>query len=152
MHLKAQRYPQKTWEEIREGEELPRLSMAITYKKIIMNAATTWDFFPGHHDPEYARDQNQKTIYMSTLFFQGLVDRLVTDWAGPRTFITKRKITMTGSIYAGDDLYATGRVARRYRDEQGRSLVDIEIDVGNQEGSKCPSSVTAWLPCAEQGG
>jgi acyl-coenzyme A thioesterase PaaI-like protein len=59
---------------------------------------------------------------------------------------------MPGSIYAGEYLYATGRVVRRYRDEQGRSLVDIEIDVGNQEGSKCPSSVTAWLPCAEQGG
>ncbi len=150
MHLEAHRYRQKTWEEVREGEELPRLAMAITYKKIIMNAATTWDYFPGHHDPEYARAQNQQTIYMSTLFFQGLVDRLVTDWAGPRTFITRRKITMTGSIYAGDDLYATGRVVRRYRDEQGRQLVDIEIDVGNQEGTKCPSSVTAWLPGAEQ--
>lgn len=150
MHIAAHRYPQKTWEEVHEGEELPRLTMAITFKKIIMNAATTWDYFPGHHDPEYAKAQNQKTIYMSTLFFQGLVDRLVTDWAGPRTFITRRKITMTDSIYAGDDLYATGRVVRCYRDQQGRALVDIEIDVGSQEGSKCPSSVTALLPCKGQ--
>ena len=139
---KMQRY----WDDVNEGDELPRLTMEVTFKKVILNAASTWDYFPGHHDPEYAKDQNQKTIYISTLFFQGFIDRVVTDWTGPETFIVKRRMSMQRSIYAGDTMYGEGKVTKRYVDDAGRHLIDIEIGISNQDGLCCPASVTAWLP------
>ncbi|MBE3558092.1 MAG: hypothetical protein IMW89_02570 [Ktedonobacteraceae bacterium] len=137
---------QRSWEDVQDGETLPRITMEVSFKKVILNAATTWDYFPGHHNPDYARQQGQKTIYISTLFFQGFIDRVVTDWAGPATFIVRRKMSMQRSIYAGDTMYGEGRVIRRYRDNQGRHLVELEVIVGNQDGPCCPASVVIWLP------
>lgn len=142
---------QRRWEDVQEGESLPRITMVVSFKKVILNAAATWDYFPGHHNPDYARQQGQKTIYISTIFFHGFIDRIVTDWAGPRTFIVKRKMSMQRSIYAGDTMYGEGRVARCYRDDQGRHLVDLEVTVGNQDGPCCPASVTIWLPGSTAG-
>lgn len=139
-------YPQRYWEEIEEGESLPRLEMPITYKRIVLNAASTWDWFPGHHDPEYAKAQGQENIYASTILFHGIVDRLVTDWAGPQTFIARRSIAMRQSVYPGDTLYADGRVSRRYKDDAGAALLDIDIEIGTERGVCVPASVTARLP------
>jgi len=144
--ISAKRIHQLCWEDVKEGQEVPRVTMAVPYEKVILNAASTWDFFPGHHNPDYARSQGQKTIYISTLFFQGFVDRVVTDWLGPATFIARRKISMRGSVYAGDTMYGEGRVVRCYTDDAGRPLVDLEVTIGTQDGPQCPAEVTVVLP------
>jgi acyl dehydratase len=138
-------YAQRFWEDVADGEQLPRIEMALPFRKLVLNAAATRDFFPGHHDPEYARSQNQKTVYINTMFFQGFIDRVVTDWAGPEAFICRRKTTMQRSVYAGDTMYGEGRVTNR-RVQDGRHLVDIDLVVGNQDGPACSASVTVQLP------
>jgi len=140
------------WDDINEGDDVTKVTMAVPYDKVIHNAAATWDFFPGHHNPEYARSQGQKTIYISTLFFQGFADRVVTDWAGPKTFITRRKIMMRGSVYAGDTMYGEGKVSGKRVDDNGRHLVDIEMVIGNQDGPQCPVSITAVIPTRAEAG
>jgi acyl dehydratase len=142
-------YPQKYWQQVEDGEQLPGLELPIDYKRIVLNAASTWDWFPGHHNPEYARAQGQENIYASTILFHGVVDRLVTDWAGPRAFIVRRGIRMQQSVYPGDTLSAQGQVTRRYRDDAGSALVDIEIELRTERGVCVPATVTARLP--EQG-
>jgi acyl dehydratase len=146
-------YEQRFWEDVVEGSALPRVDDEITYRRVIMNPATTWDYFPGHHDPDYARSQGQPTIYVNTMHFLGFVDRLATEWGGPRSFIARRKISMRRSIYAGDTMVGEGRVARRYTDEAGarvRHLVDLELTVKNQDGELCcPATVTLELPVRE---
>lgn len=140
------RYDQLFFEDVKEGQELPRLNLDITFKRVIQDVAATRDYFPGHHDPEYAKAQSQKAIYLNTMFFQGFIDRVVTDWAGPITFIARRKMRMQASVYAGDKMYGEGKVTRSYLDDTGRGCVDIDIIVGNQDGPTCPASVTAVLP------
>lgn len=141
-----QQVKQRLWEEVQVDEKLPRLTMPITYKKVILNAAATWDYFPGHHNPEYAQEQGQETIYISTLFFQGFIDRVITDWAGPRAFVVKRKMSMQRSIFAGDTMHGEGKVLRSYIDDQNRHLVDIEIAISNQNGPCAPAMATVMLP------
>jgi acyl dehydratase len=143
-------YAQRFWEDVQEGEILPRVEDPISYRRVVMNAGATWDYFPGHHDPEYARAQGQPTIYVNTMHFLGFIDRLATDWAGPRTFIARRKMSMQRSIYAGDTMVGEGRVTHRYTEEVDgctRYLVDLEVTVSNQHGEVCsPASVTLELP------
>jgi len=136
---------QRFWEDIEEGDNLQRIEMEVPFRKVILNAATTWDYFPGHHNPEYARGQGQKTIYINTIFFQGFIDRVITDWAGPGTFMIKRKMSMKGSIYAGDTMHGEGRVIRKYIDNN-RHLIDLQISIGNQDGPCCPATATVCLP------
>jgi acyl dehydratase len=149
-------YRQRLFEDVEVGEELPRVEDVITYRRVIMNPATTWDYFPGHHDPEYARAQGQPTIYVNTMHFLGFIDRCLTGWAGPRSFLVRRKVSTLRSIYAGDTMAGTGRVVGTRREEragQVRHLVDLEFEVANQRGERCASvAATMALPSRAGGG
>ncbi len=130
-----------------EGTELPPVTMDITLKKCVLHVAAGWDYMPGHHDPEYARSQGTRTAFMNTLFHQSFVDRVVTDWAGPATFINRRKIAMKAAICAGDSIVGSARVSRVYRDDAGRGRVDLAVWIRNQNGEECcAADCTVTLP------
>ncbi|WP_370305443.1 MaoC/PaaZ C-terminal domain-containing protein [Sinimarinibacterium flocculans] len=139
------RHPQKLWSEVREGEALAPLRFPVDYARIILNAAATWDYFPGHHDPEYARSQGQPNIYASTILFHGLIDRFVTDWGGPLTLVRRRRMRMVASVYPGDLLTTEGRIVRCYREAE-LGLVDLDISLKTTRGLCVPASVCARLP------
>jgi acyl dehydratase len=149
MHATHAGAKQLTWDDVNEGDAIPRVTTEVSLKRVIMDAAATWDYFPGHHNVDYAREQGQKTIYINTMFFQGFIDRVVTDWAGPQTWIVRRKMTMQRSIYAGDTMFGEGKVTRKWVDDDGRRLIDVDIAVGNDDGVACPASATILLPGAK---
>lgn len=139
-------YLSRTWGEVIEGDELPTLEMPISYRRVIQDVAATRDFFPGHHNPEYAKNQKVKDIYLNTMFLQGLVDRYVSDWSGPESFIRKRKIHMQVSIAAGDTIHISGRITNKY-EQNNEKIVEVDVQIVNQDGvSCCPSSVVLRMP------
>ena len=140
------------WEQLKEGEIIPKVSMQVTFKKVIHDAAATNDYFPGHHDPEYARGQGQKNIYLNTMALEGFIDRIITDWSGPHTFITRRKMTMSRSVYAGDLMSGEGRVLKCYVDDHGRHLVDVEVMIGTLTGPCIQATATIQLPGSQNSG
>jgi acyl dehydratase len=135
----------KFWDDVTEGELVPQVRMQVPYAKVILNAAATNDYFPGHHDPEYARAQGQRNIYLNTMAIEGFIDRVATSWAGPHAFLRKRQMQMRASIYAEDTMYGEGTVLRRYQ-EGGRNLVDLDIKIATDEGVRVPAVVTLELP------
>jgi acyl dehydratase len=145
-------YEQRYWDDVEVGDELPRVEDTITYRRVIMNPATTWDYFPGHHDPEYARAQGQPTIYVNSMHLMGFVDRLAIEWAGPRSFLARRRIALRRSIYAGDTMVGHGHVVRKHTAAttptgETRHLVDLDLTIHNQHAHLCvPATVTLQLP------
>jgi acyl dehydratase len=109
--------------------ELPTISLPIDYRRVVHNAASTWDWFPGHHNPEYARQQGQRTIYLSTLFFHGFIDRAASEWFGPEYRPQRRRIEMKRSIYAGQ---TASVVAREIDTTNGVTRVNGTVD--SEEG------------------
>ena len=146
MHVAYPGHTQRGFDDVAEGDAIPRIELEVPLKRVILDAASTRDYFPGHHNVEYARQQGQKTIYINTMMFQGFIDRVITDWAGPESRILRRRMTMQQSIYAGDTMYGEGRVVSRRIDEQGRRLVEVTVEVGNQDGVVCPADATVELP------
>ncbi|MGV0853455.1 MaoC family dehydratase [Mycolicibacterium phlei] len=131
------------WSRITVGAELPEVVDPIDYQRVAMNPGATWDYFPGHYDPEYARRHGHPTIFVNTMHIAGFVDRVATDWAGPCARVVRRRISLLGSIYAGDTMVGRGRVLGKRSD----CLVDLEITVFNQRGELCcPAEVTLQLP------
>ena len=122
--------------DVTVGEALPPLVDEITYRRVVMSPGATWDYFPGHYDPDYARSQGQPTIYANSLHLFGLVDRAATAWAGPTSFVVRRKVRLQQSMYAGDTVTVTGEVTGT-RDD---GLVDLAIVVTNQHGHPCCSA------------
>jgi len=134
------------WDDVVVPLDLPETIDEISYQRVVMNAGTTWDYIPWHYDPRYAESHGHPTIFVNTMHLAGFIDRIATDWAGPRSRVVRRKVKLVGSIYAGDSMVSRGRVLDKRRETQGdttRYLVDLEIAVFNQRGELCcPAEVT----------
>jgi acyl dehydratase len=141
--------PELRWDDIAVGADLPEVVDEITYQRVVMNAGATWDYVPWHYDPEYARSNGHPTIFVNTMHLAGFVDRIATEWAGPYARVVRRRVTLAGSIYAGDSMVGRGRVADKRRDTSSaipRALVDLQIAVYNQRDELCcPAEVTIVL-------
>jgi acyl dehydratase len=135
-----------TWDEIAVPIDLPDVVDEISYQRVVMNAATTWDYFPGHFDPAYTQSQGHPTIFVNTMHIAGFIDKVATDWAGPCSRLVRRKMRLLGSIYAGDSMVGRARVTDKRCDTSGlqpRYLVDLEVNVYNQRDELCcPAEVT----------
>jgi len=137
------------WDDVVVPLDLPETIDEISYQRVVMNAGTTWDYIPWHYDPRYAESHGHPTIFVNTMHLAGFIDRIATDWAGPRSRVVRRNVKLVGSIYAGDSMVSRGRVLDKRRETSGdttRYLVDLEIAVFNQRGELCcPAEVTVEL-------
>jgi acyl dehydratase len=137
------------WDDVAVPTDLPETVDEISYERVVMNSATTWDYIPWHFDPQYARNNGHPTIFVNTMHLAGFVDRIATAWAGPYSRVVRRNVTLQGSIYAGDSMVGRGRVIDKRRETTGatpRYLVDLEVGVYNQRDELCcPAEVTLEL-------
>jgi acyl dehydratase len=137
------------WDDISVPTDLPEVVDEIDYQRVVMNPGATWDYFPGHFDPLYAESDGHPTIFVNTMHLAGFVDRIATEWAGPYSRVVRRKVTLSGSIYAGDSMVGRGRVIDKRLESSGaapRYLVDLEIAIFNQRDELCcPAEVTLDL-------
>jgi hypothetical protein len=96
---------------IRVGAVLPPLVIDVTPTFVVSTALATQDFTPVHHDRDRAVAQGSKDIFLNILTDTGLVQRFVTDWAGPSALVRQIAIRLGVPCYAGETLTFTGRVA-----------------------------------------
>ena len=138
------------WSDVAVPTVLAEVVDEISYQRVVMNPGATWDYFPGHFDPAYAQSQGHPTIFVNTMHLAGFADRIATDWAGPESRVVRRKMRLTGSIYAGDTMVGRARVVAKRCDtsvDPPRYLLDFQIEVINQRGELCcPVELTLQLP------
>lgn len=95
------------------GTELPPLTIEVTPTFVVSTALATRDFQDVHHDRDAAVARGSKDIFLNILTDTGLVQRFVTDWAGPGARIRSVKIRLGVPCYAYDTLVLSGRVIER---------------------------------------
>jgi acyl dehydratase len=99
------------------GLVLPELVIDVTPTFVVASAIATRDFQDVHHDKDRAVQRGGKDIFVNILTTTGLVQRYVTDWAGPQALVRKVAIRLGVPCYAGDTLTFSGRVVERAADE-----------------------------------
>ena len=92
------------------GALLPELEIDVTPTFVIAAAIATRDFQDVHHDRDRAVERGGKDIFINILTTTGLVQRYVTDWAGPEAMVRKIAIRLGVPCYAGDKLAFSGKV------------------------------------------
>jgi len=92
------------------GALLPELEIDVTPTFVIAAAIATRDFQDVHHDRDRAVERGGKDIFINILTTTGLVQRYVTDWAGPEAMVRKIAIRLGVPCYAGDKLTFSGKV------------------------------------------
>ncbi|MET8875314.1 MaoC family dehydratase [Nocardia sp. NPDC004278] len=107
---------------VQVGTALPELVIHADPTFVISTALATRDFQDVHHDRDKAVARGSKDIFVNILTDTGLVQRFVTDWAGPRAIVKSVALRLGVPLYAGDTLTLSGTVAAIEGD-------DIHIDV-----------------------
>jgi uncharacterized protein len=90
---------------------LPEFTVRVTPTVIVATALATRDFYPVHHDRDFAQHGGGKDIFLNILTTTGMVQRYVTDWAGPDALVRAISIRLGVPCYAGDTLTFSGAVA-----------------------------------------
>ena len=80
---------------------------------VVSTAISTRDFQDVHDDRDLAHDKGSKDIFLKILTTTGLVERFVTDWAGPGVLVRGIKIRLGVPAYPYDALTFTGSVRER---------------------------------------
>jgi hypothetical protein len=92
------------------GEVLPELTIEATPTFVVSTALATRDFQDVHHDRDKAVARGSKDIFLNILTDTGLVQRYVTDWAGPSARVKGISIRLGVPAYAYDTLVFSGSV------------------------------------------
>ena len=100
----------RTIGEVRAEEALPDLAIPLTATLIIGGALMTLDYFDGHHDRDMAVQRGSKDIFMNIHTALGLVQRYVSDWAGPEAQWRNIRARLGASNYPGDTMVLSGTV------------------------------------------
>ena len=105
------------------GTQLPELRIYCTPTFVVSTAIATRDFQDVHHDRDLAQQRGSKDIFLNILTDTGLVQRFVTDWAGPSAVIRSIALRLGVPCYAYDTLVFSGEVTARDGDELTVSVV-----------------------------
>ena len=126
---------------VAEGTELPPLTIEATPTFVVSTALATRDFQDVHHDRDSAVARGSKDIFLNILTDTGLVQRFVSDWAGPEALIRSIKIRLGVPCYAYDTLTFTGRVVSA----SGRDVV-VSVSGVDSLGEHVAGTVEVTLP------
>jgi hypothetical protein len=92
------------------GTKLPELSLYGDPTFIVSTAIATRDYQDVHHDRDKAQAKGSKDIFVNILTDTGLVQRYITDWAGPNAAIKSIFLRLGVPWYAYDTVTFRGEV------------------------------------------
>ncbi|KUI35486.1 beta-hydroxyacyl-ACP dehydratase [Mycobacterium sp. IS-1496] len=92
------------------GTKLPELQIYGDPTFIVSTAIATRDYQDVHHDRDKAQAKGSKDIFVNILTDTGLVQRYLTDWAGPSARIKSIGLRLGVPWYAYDTIMFTGEV------------------------------------------
>ncbi|MBB5165286.1 MaoC family dehydratase [Mycobacterium sp. AZCC_0083] len=92
------------------GAKLPELKLYGDPTFIVSTAIATRDYQDVHHDRDKAHAKGSKDIFVNILTDTGLVQRYITDWAGPNAVIKTIGLRLGVPWYAYDTVAFNGKV------------------------------------------
>ena len=125
---------------IEVGTTLPELKIEGTPTFIISTAIATRDYQDVHHDRDLAQAKGSRDIFVNILTDTGLVQRYITDWAGPSALIKSIGLRLGVPWYAYDTVTFSGQVTAV---EDG--LITVKVVGSNSLGDHVIATTTLTI-------
>ena len=119
------------------GAKLPELKLYGDPTFIVSTAIATRDYQDVHHDRDKAQAKGSKDIFVNILTDTGLVERFITDWAGPNARIKSIGLRLGVPWYAYDTVTFSGEVTAVIDD-----VVTLKIVGANSLGDHVIANAT----------
>jgi uncharacterized OB-fold protein/acyl dehydratase len=110
--------------DLNVGDALPLCSLPITTTLVVAGAIATRDYTPVHHDRAVAEREGSKDIFLNINTSVGLLQRVVSDWAGPEAMFRSIRVRLGAPGYPGDLLTFSGQVSA-VDTERATATVDL---------------------------
>jgi acyl dehydratase len=131
------------WEDVAVGDEVKGFSLALTMTRMVLQVSGSQDFYPIHHDREFAQAAGHEDIFLNTGFIRGALCRVLTDWIGRDGFVKRLAFQMRRPNFLGETIQARARVTGKGAD----GAVDLEVWIENDRGGiTVPGTATVVLP------
>jgi hypothetical protein len=122
------------------GTKLPELKLYGDPTFIVSTAIATRDYQDVHHDRDKAQAKGSKDIFVNILTDTGLVQRYITDWAGPNAIIRSIALRLGVPWYAYDTVTFAGEVTAVDGD-----LITVKVVGSNSLGDHVVATATLVL-------
>jgi acyl dehydratase len=122
--------------DLLDGSKLGPVRIPITPTRVISGALATRDFYPVHHDRDFARAHGHRDILLNILTSNGLLSRVIGEWTGGM-ILGRLRTDLRGPAYANDVLTIEGRVVAR---DRGTTL--LEVSAGTSLGVHAQATAT----------
>jgi hypothetical protein len=119
------------------GTKLPELKLFGDPTFIVSTAIATRDYQDVHHDRDKAQAKGSKDIFVNILTDTGLVQRYITDWAGPGAVVKSIGLRLGVPWYAYDTVTFTGEVTA-VRD----GIITLKVTGANSLGNHVIATAT----------
>ncbi len=131
------------------GTKLPALELYGDPTFIVSTAIATRDYQDVHHDRDKAQAKGSKDIFVNILTDTGLVQRYITDWAGPNAIIKSIGLRLGVPWYAYDTVTFNGEVTAvetaDARSGDSTSLITLKIVGSNSLGDHVIANATLTI-------
>jgi hypothetical protein len=122
------------------GTRLPELKIHGDPTFIVSTAIATRDYQDVHHDRDKAQAKGSKDIFVNILTDTGLVQRYLTDWAGPTALVKSIGLRLGVPWYAYDTVTFSGEVTA-----VADGLVTVKVVGANSLGDHVIATATITL-------
>lgn len=131
--------------EVNAGDSLPEERIEVDATFVVSTAIATRDFQDVHHDRDLAIAKGSKDIFVNILTTTGVVQRYVTDWAGPEALVRGVSVKLGVPCYAHETLNLFGQVLEQVT-EAGETRHVVEVLGRNSLGEHIRGTVRVALP------
>jgi acyl dehydratase len=131
------------FEDVKEGDEGPPLSHALTRTDLVMYAGASGDFNPMHTDEVAAQAAGLPSVFGHGMYSAGLLGTAVTNYVGIGN-LKSYKVRFTKQTWPGETLTTKVVVTEKRPDT---SEVVLSCELVNQDGEpKIAGQAVAALP------
>lgn len=134
------------FEDISEGQEIPKLSLHCDSQRLVYFAAGYGDYYQIHYDKDFAQKTGLKDRITHGALKHSLIGRMLAEWSGETGKVKRFAVQYRGMDDIDRDIIARGVITGK-RVENGDHLVDLEVWTEDPDGNKTtPGTATVILP------
>ncbi len=139
------------FEDVNEGDEVPKLVKNCSTQQLVQWAAGSGDFYQIHYDKDFAQSTGLKDIIVHGALKHAFLGQLLHDWVGGQGRIKKFGCQYRGMDDAKQEIICRGVVTKKYQ-EGSQNIVELDVWTENPEGKKTtPGEATVTLPSRNGG-
>jgi len=134
------------FEDVSEGQEIPKLVQNCDSQRLVFWAAGSGDYYQIHYDKDFAQNTGLPDRITHGALKHALLGRLLDEWSGDGGRVLRVACSYRGMDMIDKDVTCRGVITGK-RQEDGSNLVDLEVWTEDPDGKKTtPATAVVELP------